>query len=277
MIYDSFMLGDATELDMLECRLTELDGTGVIHILVEGDHDHQGHPKPWHFLEHSQRFDPWIDRIVYVQAKVPGPDDSMDPWIRERTQREHVRVGLINCAARADDILLLCDVDEIPSRSVITRLENLPDELPCMVTLKMRMAMFAVDWVLPEQQEIAVAGYIKDCMSFPFGALRENGYRKANPQLEDAGWHLSWLGGPAEIHRKAQRFCHTELRDMILHGNRYGMWYQQGLTWYGTDWTHRGLPPGECIHPMLPATVDETWPKWIYEGHCLASWYRPDS
>lgn len=273
-VFDTFIFGH--DLDMLQMRLEELVLTATKHILVEAAQDHQGNPKPLYYAENKERFAPWNDKIVHVVADLPTAAESLDPWVRERTQREFVRQGLYQAGAQDEDIVLLCDVDEIPSTSAIFQLTM--DTLPCLQTLCMDMAMFAVDWVLPEQMEIAIAGHFGDMKSFPFGVLRENGYRMANPQIEDAGWHFSWLGGPEEIERKANYFCHLELRDLILQGNAEHQWYERGVTWYGSNWTHRGRPPEHNLHYMIPAVVgddDKQWPAYIRERRCPDIWFRP--
>jgi len=274
-VYDTFLFGN--ELDMLQMRLEELESAhDLTHILVEAKYDHQGHPKPLYYAENQDRFDRWADRIIHVVADIPGPDAELDPWIRERTQREQIHNGLYADEAMPSDLILLCDVDEIPSADFVKRVRSFP--LPSVMTMKMDMAMFAVDWVIPAQQEIAVCGYLSDMGKFPFGLLRANSYRKANPQITQAGWHFSWLGGPEEISAKCERFCHGELRELILKGNEENRWYGEGWTWYSHNWTHRMIPPEKALYQMIPTMVnpdDEWYPRYIRERRCPEVWFRP--
>lgn len=265
-VWDTFLFGD--ELDMLQCRLEELERyPDVRHVLVEAPLSHQGQPKPLYFVENRERFAPWADRITHVVAELPPPGD-IDPWHREHVQREFVWGGLSE--ADPDDLVLLCDVDEIPSA------EALAITRAGWSTLVMDVSMFAVDWVLPEPQEIATAAHLRD-MGHPLWIARDNGYRMRFPHTERAGRHFSWLGGPEAIEAKADRFCHLELRDLILEGNKAGEWYEQGWTFYGEHWTHQGVPPARRQVRMIPAEVDETWPRYIYERRCPQSWFRvPD-
>lgn len=274
-VYDTFLFND--ELDMLQMRLEELaDIEDLTHILVEAQYDHQGHQKPLCYNDNFQRFEPWADRIIHVVADIPGPDEKLDPWIRERMQREHIHDGLYAADAQPGDLIMLCDVDEIVSAEFVDRLRTFT--LPSVMTMEMDMAMFAVDWVIPAQQEIAVCGYLSDMGQYPFGLLRANSYRKANPTLPHAGWHFSWLGGQDEITAKCDRFCHGELRDLILKGNEENRWYGEGWTWYGKNWTHRMVPPEKCLYQMIPTMVnpdDEWYPAYIRERRCPAGWFRP--
>jgi hypothetical protein len=262
-VWDTFLFGD--ELDMLECRLIELEQyPDVRHVLVEAPLDHQGNAKPLYYQEHRERFAPWENRIIGVVADLPAA--AHDPWDREHIQREHVWAGLDE--ADPDDLVLLCDVDEIPSARALAATR------PGLSTLVMNVSMFAVDWVLPVPQEIAVAAPRK-ALGSPLWMARDNGYRKRFPHTDDAGWHFSWLGGRAAIERKARQFCHLELQEMILEGNAAGEWYEQGWTWYGEHWTHHGQTPARRQVQMVAETVDARWPRYIRERRCPPSWFRP--
>ena len=88
-IFDSFMFG--RELDMLECRLVELEPVkNLVHVIVEARVDHQDHPKPLYFAEHRERFAPWADRIVHVVAdRFRGPYETRRERLVWRRQKAH--------------------------------------------------------------------------------------------------------------------------------------------------------------------------------------------
>ncbi len=88
MIWDAFLFNG--ELDLLECRLTEMDSLGCKFIIAEADITFQGAPKPLHFMENQERFAPWLDRIIYLIATLPGTDETYDPWMREYEQRNQL-------------------------------------------------------------------------------------------------------------------------------------------------------------------------------------------
>jgi hypothetical protein len=258
--WDTFLFGD--ELEMLRCRLEELDGKVHRHVLVESALDHQGNAKPLYYAENKSQFSAFNDRIVHVVADLPTYAETREPWDREHAQREAVRQGLED--ASPDDVVLLCDVDEIPSDRAL-RFE--PGEF---TALNMRIGQFAVDWVWPEESRIAVMARHKHLVKVPLWLARNNGPRGGMPLLGGAGWHFTWLGGPEAIKLKAEQFCHLELQGMILQGNEDGWWYEQGRTWHGSD----AYPPPPTGW-LAPVTVDETWPAYIYERRCPPSWFRP--
>jgi hypothetical protein len=260
--YDTFLLND--ELDMLECRLTELDGKVHRHVLVEAKLDHQGNPKPLHYAENAERFAPWADKIVHVVADVPSREDDGNPWSREFAQRQAVWQGLDG--VEPEDLVLVCDVDEIPSdRALGLQLDE-------VAALSMRLSMFAVDWVYPQETRIAIAGRAGMLHRVPLHVLRDNGVRSTLPLVTGAGWHFTWLGGPEAIRRKAGQFCHLELQELVLAGNEAGEWYEQGWTWHGPVAPY---PPPRRAARLTAVDVDEGWPAYIRERRCPDSWFRP--
>lgn len=249
--FDTFMLGSLSDLDMLECRLYELESVpDLVHVIVEADVTHGGNqPKPWHYAEHSQRFDAWSERIVYVQA-TDLPDDP-DPWTREHAQREWTWAGLDRHGWNPDDIVLHGDIDEIPNALAAEWVK--PHRR--VVVLEQRFHPFAVDWQHPHPWRgtaITTLGKVNS-----FARLRDYRRRRDVMVFPDAGWHFSWVG--ANRSKKLQHVCHTEIIDP---------WtpliedcYQAGLHVDGT--------------PLEPVELDDTWPEWIYHRRCPSSWFRP--
>jgi hypothetical protein len=262
--WDTFLFGD--ELDMLECRLRELDGKVYRHVLVEASLDHQGNSKPLYYAENKERFSAWADQIVHVVADVPTREETASPWDREFAQRAGVWRALIGASA-PEDLVLVCDVDEIPSGYA---LGLQPD---AVTALGMRLAMFAVDWVYPEETRIAVAGRRRDLQAMPLHSWRDNGVRARLPLAGGCGWHFTWLGGPAAIERKAGQFCHLELQQLVRDGNAAREWYEQGYTWHGP--AAGPYPPPRRYRRLEAAEVDEGWPAYIRERRCPPEWFRP--
>lgn len=254
-IWDCFLMGGSeAELDVLECRLRELENTPVWrHVIVEAPETFTGKPKPMYYAEHRERFAPWADRITYVEGKLT----ALAPWAREAQQREFFRDGLTD--AGYDDVVMMGDLDEIPEPQYIT------PSLGEGIVMVMRTAIFCVDWLHPAVTWRATvctrAGYINQ-----FQALRgaaQAGGRWLTPV--QCGIHMSWLGGHQAMRVKAQAFSHEEARDMILAGIDAGEFIEKGLFW------------GWVQHPeqLIAAEVNETWPKWVHERKCPEIWWRP--
>jgi hypothetical protein len=258
LVIDAFPFHD--ELDILECRLYELERAVDWFVIVEADVTHQDRPKPWYLAENADRFKPWADKIVNVQAsELPTAKDNADPWAREHAQREHIATGLSIIGVGANDIVLQSDVDEIP-RALQAR--NVRPQ--GLLAFEQRLHCFAVDWLHPEPWRGTVAGTgtsIKALGLMPFGRMRDSrNVAPCPPALRNAGWHLSWLGGRDRALHKLGAFCHPEIARETYEGLREDRYLRNG-------WHVDGKR-------MAPYEGDD-WPKWIKERRCPESWFRP--
>lgn len=261
-IIDTFMFNN--ELDMLDCRLYELHDAVDAFVLVESERDHQDHRKPLWFAEHAERFAAYRDKIVHVVVSdglLPSKRNDPDPWARELSQREFIAHGLRRLAVDDHDIVLQSDVDEIP-RPLQTR--NVRPK--GFWRFAQRGHFWAVDWLYPQPWYGTVAGTAAHIATMPSGS--QFAYMRhvrtsavCPPHLTDAGWHLSWLGGVDAALRKVGSFCHPEVEQQIRTGLEQDRFLRDG---YHVD----GLK-------MQPVDVDDSWPRWIVEGHAPAAWYRP--
>lgn len=252
------MLND--ELDILEMRLTELQEVeNLRHVLIEAPVDHQGHPKPLYYADNKERFWDWDDRIVHVIAdSLPSAEQDPNPWSREHGQREYARIGLRG--ADPGDIVLHGDLDEIP-REYVARV----DPGAGYIGTDMRDHAFAVDWLAPDWFKGTVVTRLQNIRSF--AELRY--MRNMVPTLYDAGWHMNCLGGREAIRKKLTSFCHLEMKDMLEAGIDGGYFYERGTRWGPAPDFELGAVKFQAVN------VDDTWPRWIREGHAPASWYRP--
>jgi hypothetical protein len=254
--WDCFMLRD--ELAMLECRLETMAAyPDVKHVLVESPITHRGVAKPLHYADNRERFAPYAHRIVPMVADTPI---NREPWNVEHAQRNTAWLH-IGRYARPGDMVLICDVDEIPSAAMMAW----PGDM--VASVYMRTFLFAVDWEvrkeLPPTCVVATAGYLRMQAAAGAGLAEVRDRRDLYPSIHDGGWHMSWLGGPEKQREKLETAtCHTELigtreGDLILSGARYRTSEDGG-----------GLP-------VVPVDVDSTWPAYVFERRCPASWFRP--
>jgi hypothetical protein len=116
-IFDTFPFDG--ELDLLEYRLRETFDLVDHFILVEAGETYRGTPKTFTFAENEERFGWARAKIRHVRLAGLG---SRTATARERAavQRNAVRLALAD--AEPDDVVLLLDVDEVPSRSLLERL-----------------------------------------------------------------------------------------------------------------------------------------------------------
>lgn len=250
------------EADMLECRLTELDPVIDLFVIVEADVTHGGNrPKPYHYLEHQERFAPWADKIRYVQATdLPTIEDA---WSRELAQREWISTALTDVAP--DDVIFHGDVDEIPTTLAIRSCRPGMGRNPKFIAIPQRFHPFAVDWLHPGGWRGTVATRVRDVESFS-SMRNERLLYPHRPAHADAlpiahgGWHFSWVSDGLDAKRaKIDSFCHPEISDNWQ--PHLADCYAAGLH---VDGTH-----------LEPVDVDDSWPRWIVEGNAPEMWFRP--
>ena len=196
-IYDCFIFFN--ELELLEIRLHELEPCVDRFVLVEAPITHSGWPKPLWYAENASQFRKFHHKITHVVVD-DMPDVSPDD--REYFQRAAVRRGLGDC--RWDDIVLVSDLDEIPSRTAVA---GLCTTLKLPSRLIMKYYYYYVN--------CRVTFDTKGTLATPFGDLGDPTWMRkpgrGMPVVESAGWHFSYLGGPDRVRDKIKAGCHTFL------------------------------------------------------------------
>ncbi len=239
-IYDTFIFDN--EFDLLEHRLAEIYELVDVLVLVEAAQTFQGQPKPLLFHQHRERFAWAMPKLRHV-ALPRSPGEGT--WQREAFQRNAIQLGLYD--AEPDDIILVLDADEVPSRSVLQRLRadglSRPHRLLMtrhygrFDTLAPRSACcantddpfpFAVPHLHPESWDHlsptwwcmpGVAVRFQDIHGdeeralpprAPHALRRE---KQSAPRLPDAGRHLSSIASSKDLQTKLSHFSHAEFAD----------------------------------------------------------------
>ena len=241
------------ELDLLECRLTELYEHVHAFVIVESNLTYSGREKPLHFAESAPRFDSFAGKIRYVIAHAdPGPS----PAIREAAQRNAAWDGMDDFGD--GDILIQGDADEIPH----------PDDLASLAAVTGRWVR--AKKIMHRHHPVAVnlldstpwGGYVPhlgpgrpDMME-----LRQRLHSRVIPEVTGRGWHFSWLGGPEAMKAKVRTFSHPDLVAVVdEHADRM----------------YRDKVSPATRERLVETVIDETWPKFMQERKGPPSWYWP--
>ena len=229
MIYDCFSFFN--ELDLLEIRLNTLANVVNKFILVEAPITHTGNPKPLYFAENKARFANFEDRIIHIVVD-DFPEMSNETsirekaWMRENWQRNAIVKGLPK-NINNDDILLISDLDEIPSpEHVLCAAKN-----PTGITrLNMKAYCFFINlrnisypiwdngtkiltWkTFNSPDTYSNSKYTECCIAAVNQGPTATRVRFLKPDkiLKNAGWHFSYLGGIEAIQHKMKSIAHTE-------------------------------------------------------------------
>lgn len=198
------------EFDLLELRLQELwdvvDRFGIIEMPVT----FSGKPKPLFLSEGWARFEKYSSKISRIIAPYPPniPQDPSNPsyhcWKREHYQRSFQGCFPIS----DDDIVTLCDVDEIPHPDAY----KLFDPGFKVGILRQMFFHYWIDGYIRfdshDWAKICTGRLLRD---YDPGEIRHAGYKDSifRPQIvSPGGWHFSYLGDMEWIRNKLQSFSH---------------------------------------------------------------------
>lgn len=116
------------ELDLLEIRLETLDSVVDFFVIAEAPITYRADPKPLYFELNKQRFAKFLPKIRHIIVDDLPTEKGFDQnWQRETLQRAALERGLAD--ARDDDIIMLSDLDEIPTPAKIKEAINWHDTL----------------------------------------------------------------------------------------------------------------------------------------------------
>jgi len=277
MIYDCFTFFN--EFDLLEIRLNILDPIVDKFVLVEATQTHQGKDKPLYFSENKKRYEKFLDRIIHVVVDEFPDFEGKAAWVLEHHQRDMIMKGLNDC--KADDIILISDVDEIPNPEKIIEYKNkkgMKIFMQHMYYYYMNCVNNSLDekyrWngsIMVEYKDIHTPQYLRYLSINVFGLFRNEWiYRwyacfwkffHADIKGEkivfvfDGGWHFSFLGGAEAIIKKLEAFAHAEYNlEKFKDAKSIEDAINSGKDILGRNFSYRFVP------------LDKSFPKYVLEN-----------
>ena len=279
-IWDAFLFND--ELHLLEVRLRHLAGTVDHVVVVEGDRTFSGQRKPMHFTE-AELDTSWFPGAVHGVA-VDLQETAAKAWDRENAQRRALGAYLVEHAG-PDDLLLIGDVDELPRPEVLHRLARTLRE---PARLRMVDALYYANWHQPRPWTLGPVVTRIDGLDHPsirgtLGERLDDDDRFVEEYVPDAGWHLSFLGGPDAVVAKLAAYSHQELNTGANRREAYlRACFRYGAHFAG--WSTLRRQRADDLDPELgalaeahPELFDLTTPPTPLRGRawCAWAWLRP--
>jgi hypothetical protein len=205
MIIDAF-LGN-NEIELAELRIDFLRKSVDKFFIGESLQTFSGESKDLHFsnyLSQHPELAAIMEVIVIPPLLVEGV--SIDRWRIEEYQRDSFLAEIQNRVAK-DDIILFCDLDEIPSISQVESCLQISDQ---PVNLKMVCFYRRANWLVKGPSE-----EWRKAKAFRSSAGRDGiRYLIFQDSEGNIGTHMSYLGmTPTQIQRKYSDFSHIELDD----------------------------------------------------------------
>lgn len=199
------------ELDMLKYRLEYLYDIVDIFVLVESTLTFSGDNKELYYHNNKHLFEKYNDKIIHIIVDdLPNKDITKDAWVRERKHRNSIDRGIHKLNLDDNDIICICDLDEIPDRRIlnifknIQKIENIPYALEQDMYYYNLTCRARNKWYHPKLINYYTyknifnmnCENIRICQSFYI--------------IKNGGWHFSYFGNVDFIKNKIKHFSHQE-------------------------------------------------------------------
>ncbi|KAI3665987.1 hypothetical protein L6452_44625 [Arctium lappa] len=196
-VYDAVLFNN--EVDMLTIRWKELHPYVTQFVLLETNSTFTSIPKPHYFAINRERFDFIESRLTY--GTIGGRfKTGENPFIEEAYQRVALDHLLRIAGIEDGDLLIMSDVDEIPSAHTIDLLRWC-DGPPPIVHLNLNNYLYSFEFKIDHRSwRASVHQYQK-------GKTRYVHYRQTDHLLADSGWHCS--------------FCFRKISDFVFKMKAY--------------------------------------------------------
>ncbi|XP_010681857.1 uncharacterized protein LOC104896767 isoform X1 [Beta vulgaris subsp. vulgaris] len=196
-VFDAVLFSN--EVDMLQIRWNELYPYVTQFVLLESNSTFTGIPKPLYFAINRDKFKFIEPRLTY--GTIGGRfKKGENPFIEEAYQRVALDQLLRIAGIEEDDLLIMSDVDEIPSRHTVDLLRWCND-IPPVLHLRLRNYLYSFEYHVDDNSWRASIHRYKP------GVTRYAHFRQTDLLLSDAGWHCS--------------FCFREISDFIFKMKAY--------------------------------------------------------
>lgn len=196
-VFDAVLFSN--ELDMLEIRWKELSPYVSEFVLLESNSTFTGLVKPLYFTNDRARFDFVESRLTY--GMVGGRFmKGENPFVEESYQRVALDQLIKIAGITEDDLLIMSDVDEVPSGHTIDLLRWC-DGIPDRVHLQLKNYLYSFEFYLDDKSWRA------SVHRYQAGKTRYAHYRQTDLLLADSGWHCS--------------FCFRHINDFLFKMKAY--------------------------------------------------------
>jgi len=237
---DLLMFND--ELDILEARLRYLYEHIDYFLITESDHTFSGKKKGFNFDKNFSRFKKFKDKIVYQKQpftqiaerygfeqefytnfyisyphKHGGklPINLHQSLKNEIIQRDSCVDGLFNLA-NSDDLIFISDVDEFPSIQFLKNIKNISYNKTYILEQDWRQFYF--NYRVKSPWFGTVVTNMNEIREYSVDLLRCSTSKKKDvihEIIENAGWHLSYMGGAKTIKKKLNDLSYQGIRAEI--------------------------------------------------------------
>ncbi|CAN1321812.1 Beta-1,4-mannosyl-glycoprotein 4-beta-N-acetylglucosaminyltransferase [Linum perenne] len=181
-VYDAVLFSN--EVDILTIRWNELYPYITQFVLLEANSTFTGLPKPLIFASNRDQFKFIEPRLTY--GTIGGRfKKGENPFVEEAYQRVALDQLIKIAGIEDDDLLIMSDVDEIPSAHTINLLRWC-DDIPPILHLQLRNFLYSFEYYEDSKSWRASIHRYRQ------GKTRYAHFRQSDVLLSDSGWHCSF-------------------------------------------------------------------------------------
>ena len=245
-IIDSFMFFQ--ELDLLEIRLSYLDPYVDEFVIIEACQTFTGKAKKFNFEKNKDRFKKFLPKIKYFKIEDFHNDyesvikylsafedeshkrvlsflencshfsKSQIHWVLESYHRECLHL-ILDKVASDDDIVLISDLDEIPSKEAFDQ-KNLEKYLVSPVVFQQEEFRYFLNYYKDSDWLGTIAAKYSLIRNYSFNLLRLDSKEIRSfvnkDSLKKAGFHFTSCGGIDMIKAKIESWGHQEYNNNLV-------------------------------------------------------------
>lgn len=219
-IIDCFLFYN--ELDMLKFRLEYLYNIVDFFILVECTLTFSGDKKELYYENNKELFKKYNNKIIHIIVEnLPSKEEVENAWVREKTHRNCIDRGLKKLILNNNDVICICDLDEIPDRNTLNLFKSVEDIENIPFALEQDMYYYNLNckavykWYHPK-----IVNYYTFCNIFKNNSDDIRSCQRY-AIIRNGGWHFSYFGDVNFIKNKIKHFSHQEYNnDKYLDDNK---------------------------------------------------------
>jgi beta-1,4-mannosyl-glycoprotein beta-1,4-N-acetylglucosaminyltransferase len=217
MIVDAFTF--LNEKELVELRVKYLNDIVDCFLIVEANVTHTGKEKKWNFPEIlNGSLKKFSHKIQYYQMKVDLQKAEKEKnlnykggtwgrsWKVESMQRNFIKEAYKKFSP--SDIILISDLDEIPSKQKLSFIKSCDFKIVAPVALEQASFHLNCNFLELERWVGGVAVTKELVERYEPQTFRE--LRTRISRFTDAGWSFSSFGGVNRVREKIESFCHEE-------------------------------------------------------------------
>ena len=191
----------SVELDLLELRLVELYDVVDKFLILESNSTFTGLYKELIFQKNRDRFKFAEDKILYKQINIPAIKEGQDPFELEAMHRQAMNAFMTEAQIERGDLVLMSDVDEIPSWHTIELLRSCSN-VPFPIHLQLQNYIYSFEFL------VDLGSWRAKVVKFPF---KYGHIRSSDDLLAISGWHCSYCFKTISDFRfKMKGFSHAD-------------------------------------------------------------------